>query len=134
MYGTNLCCTQRRHATEQTKQCYIAFNEQFDMYTSVIWEPYTEELITQRYPGGISALCTRDQAYWMTQSKIIFDVFVEEMSQQRVMRQFGLRQLVEPPPVERPLPDAHHRYVESSFCPKLFALNQYLLIAHSPNF
>ena len=112
----------------------IAFNEQFDMYTSVIWEPYTEELIQQRYPGGISTICTRDRAYWMTKSKIIFDVFVEEMSQQRVMRQFGLRQLVDPPPVERPLPDAYHRYVESSFFSKLFALNQYLLIEHSPKF
>ena len=78
---TNFCCTQRRFATEQTKQVYIAFNEQFDMYTSVIWEPYTEELIQRRYPGGISDLCTRDRDYWMTKSKIIFDVFMEEMSQ-----------------------------------------------------
>ena len=40
----------------------------------------------------------------MTKSKIIFDVFVEEMAQQRVMRQFGLLQLELPPPIENPVP------------------------------
>ena len=84
------------------------------MYTSVIWEPYTEEAIHRRYPGGMSVMCTRDQDYWMTKSKIIFDCFVEEMSQQRVMRQFGLRQSVDPPPIEQPLPDVYHRDVYSS--------------------
>ena len=110
-YKINVCFMQRRFAHEQTKACYVAFNEQFDVYTSVIWEPYTEEVIQRRYPGGISDMCTRDQAYWMTKSKIIFDVYVEEMSQQRIMRQFGLRQLVEPPQVEHPIPEMYHRYV-----------------------
>ena len=58
------------------------------MYTAPIWEPYTDELIQRRYPGGISDMCTCDNHYWITKSKIIFDVFVEEMSPQRVMRQF----------------------------------------------
>ena len=110
-YKINVCFMQRRFAHEQTKACYVAFNEQFDVYTSVIWEPYTEEVIQRRYPGGISDMCTRDQAYWMTKSKIIFDVFVEEMSQQRIMRQFGLRQLVVPPQIEHHIPEMYHRYV-----------------------
>ena len=32
-------------------------------------------------PGGMSLLCTRDRDYWMTKSKIIFDVFIKEMAQ-----------------------------------------------------
>jgi hypothetical protein len=59
----------------------------------------------------MSTVCTRDLAYWMTKSKIIFDVCVEEMAQQRVMRQFGARQLVDPPPTDDPLPPIVHRYV-----------------------
>lgn len=46
----------------------------------------------------------------MTKSKIIFDVCVEEMAQQRVIRQFGARQLVVPPPTEDPLPQVVHRF------------------------
>src|SRR5664279_4135108 len=111
MDETNLCFLQRRFSSDQTKQCYEAFNEQFDVYTRVIWQPYTEDVIHRRYPGGISGLCTIDRVYWMTKSKIIFDVFVEEMAQQRVMRQFGLRQVVDPPPIEHPLPEVVHRYV-----------------------
>jgi hypothetical protein len=44
-----------------------------------------------RYPGRISILCERDSAYWYAQSKILFDVSVGEMAQQRVMRQFECR-------------------------------------------
>ncbi|KAK1678922.1 hypothetical protein QYE76_039770 [Lolium multiflorum] len=46
----------------------------------------------------------------MTQSKIIFDVSVEIMAQQRIMRQFGSRQLVDPPPPIAPLPAYVHKY------------------------
>ena len=82
---------------------------QFDLLDdrSVIWEPYTTAAAEGRFPGGISTLCTRDQEYWLTQAKIIFDVSVEEMAQQRVMRQFGFRQLVDPPP-SVPLPAHLH--------------------------
>jgi hypothetical protein len=65
--------------------------------------------VHERYPGGISNLCYRDCAYWMTQSKIIFDVSVEIMAQQRIMRQFGSRQLVDPPPPIAPLPAYVHK-------------------------
>ena len=113
MAETNYSFTQRRFGHEQVRNCYPSFTEQFDVLLGdrVIWEPYTEEIVHNRYPGGISTLCTRDQEYWLTKSKIIFDVCVEEMSQQRVMRQFGLRQLDDPPPADDPLPAHIHRYV-----------------------
>src|SRR5664279_757357 len=116
MVETNFCFAQRRFAHDQVRQCYTAFREQFDVLTAVIWEPYTDEAIEQRYPGGISDLCTRDRGYWMTKSKIIFDVHVEEMAQQRVMRQFGRRQMVYPPPTEDPIPPLVHRYVYFMQC------------------
>ncbi|XP_073362040.1 uncharacterized protein [Aegilops tauschii subsp. strangulata] len=100
---------KRRFASDQTRKAYTALNEQFDAYTGVIWQPYTEAAIQARYLARMSVLCTRDRDYWMTKSKIIFDVFVEEMAQQRVMRQFGLLQLELPPPIENPVPAHIHR-------------------------
>ena len=47
----------------------------------------------------------------MTKSKIIFDVYVEEMAQQRVMRQFGLYQEINPPLTQHPLTSVVHSYV-----------------------
>jgi hypothetical protein len=76
---------------------------------AVIWEPYTAAAVHARYPGGISVLCYRDCAYWMTQSKIIFDVSVEVMAQQRITRQFSSRQLVDPPPPIAPVPAYVHK-------------------------
>jgi phosphatidylethanolamine-binding protein (PEBP) family uncharacterized protein len=55
-------------------------------------------------------MCTRDQAYWFTKSNIIFDVSVEEMAQQRVMRQFGCYQSPDPPRADVPLPPHIHRF------------------------
>ncbi|XP_037474918.1 cyclin-dependent kinase G-1-like [Triticum dicoccoides] len=100
---------RRRFAADQTRRAYTTLNEQFDAYTGAIWQPYTQEAIDARYPVGFSVLCTRDADYWMTKSMIIFDVFVEEMAQQRVMRQFGLLQLETPPSIEVPLHRDIHR-------------------------
>src|SRR5664279_5786228 len=96
---TSLSILQRRYACEQVKNCYGSFTMQFDQLQDhqVIWEPYHVHRVQARYPGGISSLCRRDENYWMTQARIVFDVTVEEMSQQRVMRQFGKRQLPVPP-------------------------------------
>ncbi|KAM0857006.1 hypothetical protein ACQ4PT_048745 [Festuca glaucescens] len=108
--GTLWTSRRRRFGHGQIRNCYPAFTEQFDMLLEgqVIWEPYHMDIIETKYPGGISSLCTRDSAYWMTKSKIIFDISVEEMSQQRVMRQFGRLQLVEPPLADVPLPAHIH--------------------------
>ena len=103
---------QRRFATEQVKNCYPAFTHQFDTLDEreIIWEPYSHEAIQRRYPGGLSDFCIRDRAYWLTKSKIIFDVSVEEMAQQRVMRQFGGRQAPDPPTADTPLPPRVHKF------------------------
>ena len=100
---------QRLYAHDQLRHCYTSFIMQFDMLneSSVIWQPYTAASIQSRYPGGISAMCTRYRHYWLTKARIIFDISVEVMAQQRVMRQFGLRQSVTPPPTI-PLPERLH--------------------------
>ena len=104
---------QRRYARDQVRNCYTALNELFDVLSpgAVIWEPYTQDVMEAKYPGGMSVLCTRDRGYWMMTSKIVFDVCVEEMSQQRIMRQFGLRQLEIPPQTPQPIPPVVHKYV-----------------------
>ncbi|XP_051214137.2 serine/threonine-protein phosphatase 7 long form homolog [Lolium perenne] len=109
-FGSIWTSRKRHFGHNQLRNCYPAFTEQFDLLleSDVSWEPYSEDHRDETYPGGISLMCTRDWAYWMTKAKIIFDIFVEEMSQQRVMRQFGMRQLIEPPPPTVPLPPRVH--------------------------
>ena len=48
-------------------------------------------------------MCTREHEYWLTKSKIVFDIFMKETSQQRVIRQFNLLQDIVPPPADEPL-------------------------------
>lgn len=60
--------------------------------TDVVWEPYSAVLTHSRAPLGLSTLCTRDQAYWMTTVPMVFDICVEPHAPYRVMRQFGFRQ------------------------------------------
>ena len=83
---------------------------QFDLlqHDEVIWRPYIPDRVYARYPGGISPLCVDHQRYWLTRSKIIFDVSVEEMSQHRVMRQFGMAQSADIPTSDR-LPQHIHK-------------------------
>ncbi|KAK1668388.1 hypothetical protein QYE76_056547 [Lolium multiflorum] len=109
-FGSIWTSRKRHFGHNQLRNCYPAFTEQFDLLleSDVSWEPYSEDHRDEAYPGGISLMCTRDWAYWMTKAKIIFDIFVEEMSQLRVMRQFGMRQLIEPPPHTVPLPPRVH--------------------------
>ncbi|MFW8286868.1 hypothetical protein ACOICX_27155, partial [Klebsiella pneumoniae] len=86
---------QRRYAHVQVRRGYLDFVFEFDRLqpSDVIWEPYTEEAVAARAPLGLSSLCTRDQAYWLTILPMVFDIFVEPHCPQRVMRQFGLRQV-----------------------------------------
>ena len=102
---------QRVYATAQVRNCYPSFMVQFDTLDddAVIWEPYSADTIALRYPSGISYLCTREHQYWFTRANLVFDVFVEEMSLQRVMRQFGRRQLANIPPNVPPLPLHIHK-------------------------
>jgi hypothetical protein len=58
----------------------------------VRWTSYTPAMVTAHAPRRPSSLCSRDQAYWMTQRRPVFDVYVEEYAVHRVMRKFGLFQ------------------------------------------
>nr|AAZ06229.1 putative mutator-like transposase [Oryza sativa Indica Group]AAZ06234.1 putative mutator-like transposase [Oryza sativa Indica Group] len=93
--GTYWCRRGRRYAHVQVRRGYPDFVFEFDRLqpSDVIWEPYTEEAVAARAPLGLSSLCTRDQAYWLTILPMVFDIFVEPHCPQRVMRQFGLRQV-----------------------------------------
>nr|CAE04262.3 OSJNBa0089N06.23 [Oryza sativa Japonica Group] len=93
--GTYWCRRGRRYAHVQVRRGYPDFVFEFDrlLPSDVIWEPYTEEAVAARAPLGLSSLCTRDQAYWLTILPMVFDIFVEPHCPQHVMRQFGLRQL-----------------------------------------
>jgi hypothetical protein len=106
--------SQRRFSHSQVRGCYPALSEQFDVLlaSSVMWEPYGNEAVAARFQrdgdaAQMSLLCARDEPYWLTKSKIIFDMQAEEMSLHRVMRQFGLRQLADPRPTESAIPSVH---------------------------
>uniref|UniRef100_A0ACD5VBT6 Uncharacterized protein n=1 Tax=Avena sativa TaxID=4498 RepID=A0ACD5VBT6_AVESA len=85
---------QRCFSHAQVRGCYPAFSEQFDVLlaSSVMWEPYTDEAIGARFRKDgddveavtlISTLCTKDAAYWLTKSKIIFDMQVVKEGKQQ---------------------------------------------------
>nr|CAH66911.1 OSIGBa0126B18.4 [Oryza sativa] len=107
--GTYWCRRGRRYAHVQVRRGYLDFVFEFDRLqpSDVIWEPYTEEAVAARAPLGLSSLCTRDQAYWLTILPMVFDIFVEPHCPQRVMRQFGLRQVF-PGNVQPTVPPADH--------------------------
>nr|ABF95899.1 transposon protein, putative, Mutator sub-class [Oryza sativa Japonica Group] len=109
--GTLWCRRQRRWAHVQVRRSYPEFVMEFDrlLPTDVVWEPYSAAATQARAPLGLSTLCTRDQAYWMTTVPMVFDICVEPHAPFRVMRQFGFRQ---PFPVLFPtiVPAAVHRY------------------------
>ena len=91
---------QPRWARENVARCYASFVAQFDTLheSQVIWHPYPVDTVVVRAPHkGVSPMCLRDQGFWMTMEKLVFDVYVRDHSPQRVMRQFGLHQEVPPP-------------------------------------
>lgn len=85
--------------------------QQFDDLTDdgVRWTPFTDFEVIQRAPAGLSTLCKRDSAYWMTRRPLVFDIFVEEYAVHRVMRQFGLFQ-TSPLPIRHTITSDVHRY------------------------
>nr|ABA96499.1 transposon protein, putative, Mutator sub-class [Oryza sativa Japonica Group] len=91
--GTLWCRRQRRWAHVQVRRSYPEFVMEFDrlLPTDVVWEPYSATATQARAPLGLSTLCTRDQAYWMTTVPMVFDICVEPHAPFRVMRQFGFR-------------------------------------------
>nr|ABA94059.1 SWIM zinc finger family protein [Oryza sativa Japonica Group] len=94
----------------QVRRSYPEFVMEFDrlLPTNVVWEPYSAAATQARAPLGLSTLCTRDQAYWMTTVPMVFDICVEPHAPFRVMWQFGFRQLF-PVPFPMTVPAAVHR-------------------------
>jgi hypothetical protein len=74
----------------------------------VRWTAYAPAMVAARAPQGLSSLCYLDQAYWMTRRRLVFNVYVEEYTVHRVMRQFGLFQ-ESPVPAAPRLPPTTHR-------------------------
>jgi hypothetical protein len=68
---------------------------------------YAPTMVAARAPQGLSSLCSRDQAYWMTRRRLVLDVYVEEYAIHRVMRQFGPFQDAPVPAAPRVPPTAH---------------------------
>jgi hypothetical protein len=74
----------------------------------VRWKPYSEASIDSRAPQGLSFLCFRDQQYLRMMRHLVFDMYINEYTVHRVMRQFGLYQ-ASSVPVTHTLSAAVHR-------------------------
>jgi hypothetical protein len=94
---------------EQPKKTYKDFVSQIDRMVNaqVRWTPYAPAIVAARAPHGLSSLCSRDQAYWMTRRRLVFDVYVEEYAVHRVVRQLSLFQVALVPAAPRLPPTAH---------------------------
>jgi hypothetical protein len=86
--------------TEQTRRS--DFVGQIDSLTDrdVIWQSYTDALVTTHAPQGLSSLYFRDRDFWMTKTPLVHDMYIEEYHVERVMGQFDLYQAT-------PVPVAH---------------------------
>uniref|UniRef100_A0A0E0LCU3 Aminotransferase-like plant mobile domain-containing protein n=1 Tax=Oryza punctata TaxID=4537 RepID=A0A0E0LCU3_ORYPU len=93
----------------QVHNVYEYFTESFESLreNEVRWTPYTNEEANLRAPNGVSILCYRDEAFWMTRKMLVYDIFVEGYNVQRVMRQMGLYQQVPVPTGLHLPPDMH---------------------------
>jgi hypothetical protein len=96
-------------AGEQAKKAYKDFVGQIDRMVDaqVRWTSYAPAMVVARPPKGLSSLCSRDQAYWMTRRRLVYDVYVEEYAIHRVMWQFSLFQSLQVPVAPRLPPTAH---------------------------
>jgi hypothetical protein len=96
-------------AGEQPKKAYKDFVGQIDRMVDaqVRWTSYSPAIVVARAPQGLSSLCSQDQAYWLTQRRLVFGVYVKEYAVHRVMRQFRLFQEALVPAAPRLPPTAH---------------------------
>lgn len=96
----------------QSRRAYPDFVGQFDAMNDdeVRWTPYSTVEVARRAPYGLSSLCERDAAYWLTRKTLVFDICLEEHAVHRVLRQFGLYQQSGLLP-HSVVPSQLHRYV-----------------------
>ena len=106
-----LIILQRMWAHAQVRRAYPVYVWELDQLSpdDVVWEPYSVTAVASRAPHGLFSLCIKNQGMWMTTAAMVFDIAVEPHCPDRVMRQFGLRQLFPlPPPLGR-VPQHDHR-------------------------
>jgi hypothetical protein len=117
-------------AGEQPKKAYNDFVGQIDRMVDaqVRRTPYAPAMVAARAPQGLSSLCSRYQAYWMTRRRLFFDVYVEEYTVHRVMRQFGLLQAAPVPAHVCRLPRTGELPFDGSkyFCYKYSVANNFM--------
>jgi Plant mobile domain len=103
---------QRTWAHVQVRRAYAEFSFEFDNLRPdcVVWEPYSAAAVAARAPYGLSPVCTQGQHLWMTRTALVYDIYVESYCPDRVMRQFGRRQMIQCPPASIPVPRREHRY------------------------
>ena len=53
---------------------------------AIVWEPYSELAINTRAPILISSVCFQDQAFWMTTTALVYDIYIEAHCPDRVRR------------------------------------------------
>lgn len=89
------------------RRSYPQFVAAFDqlMPDRVRWTPYTDGHVQHYAPRGLSDLCSRDAALWLTRRYLVFDITVEPYAVHRVFRQLGYYQQFPPP---RPHLDQSH--------------------------
>ncbi|WVZ72102.1 LOW QUALITY PROTEIN: hypothetical protein U9M48_020614 [Paspalum notatum var. saurae] len=75
----------------EARRTYPNFVVELDQLVAenVIWEPYSAEFVTSRAPYGLSSWCTSNEALWYTTVSLVYDIYIEAHSPDRVMRQFG---------------------------------------------
>uniref|UniRef100_A0A0E0DB97 Aminotransferase-like plant mobile domain-containing protein n=1 Tax=Oryza meridionalis TaxID=40149 RepID=A0A0E0DB97_9ORYZ len=78
-FGTRWCYGPPQWARIQVHNVYEYFTEAFESLREnvVRWTPYTNEEAILRAPHGVSVLCYRDEAYWMTRKMLVYDIFFE---------------------------------------------------------
>lgn len=107
--GTRWTGAKLGWARQRVARCYPVFHNEFEMLheDDIIWSPWSPQFVLGIAPHGLSVQCTQDAAWWATTCHLVFSHIVEPYAPQRVMRQFGLFQLV-PPPDGRMLPRGAH--------------------------
>jgi hypothetical protein len=110
-YITSSYILQRHWAPSQTRRSYPEFIRELDQLQpdDMVWEPYSAEAIGARAPLGLAGWCGANPGLWLTRAALVYDIYVEPHCPDRVMRQFGLRQLFPlPAPLNR-VPRQDHR-------------------------
>ncbi|WVZ95908.1 hypothetical protein U9M48_041614 [Paspalum notatum var. saurae] len=89
-----VCPRERTWAHEQARRTYPNFVVELDRLVAhdVIWEPYSPAAVASLAPYGLSSWCTPDVALCYTRASLVYDIYIEAHSVDRVMRQFGYAQ------------------------------------------